>query len=234
MSNLSDYGAGVEHDPDPEDEVKIHLSKWLENHGCKVYWEKDPSYGYKKFTTESTENPDLLVENRYKNKYWLIEVKIGDDSGAIHRAVPQLLRYYRMHQNNEQVYKIRGKQVEPYGFLLATRNAFHGKLYKSDGVREVLHEETWAKHNDASFLPTQEYGATETVVRILWQMASDEFPASTTHIGALLADVLDHNPPKKPITSETPWQETSTKPKALYYKPKAEDNHEQFWRGLDE
>lgn len=234
MKSLNDYGAGVDDDPDPEDEVKIHLSKWLENHGCNVFWEKKPSYGYATFSTTSTENPDLLVENKYKNKYWLIEVKIGDDSGAIHRAVPQLLKYYRMHENAEQEYKIRGKRVIPDGFLLATRNAFEGKLYHSYGTREVLHQQTWAKENDAEFLPTEEYGATETVVRVLWQLAGDEFPESTTNIGALLSKVLDRNPPQNPDTTDTPWVGADARPMALYYKPKSETGKHQYWRGIDE
>lgn len=234
MSELSDYGAGVDEDVSPEDEVKIYLSNWLENYGCKVWWEKRPSYGYPTFSTNSTENPDLLVRNKYQNKIWLLEVKIGDDSGSIHRAVPQLLNYYTDFSAGEQEYKINGQNVIPDGFLLATKYAFQGKLYHSYGNREVLHKETWAKKNDVDFLPTYEYGATETVVRVLWQMASQQAPDATTYIGALLSDVLDGDPPVIPKITRTPWKTENYDPMALYYKPKSTQSKHQYWRAIYE
>jgi len=80
-------------DPSPEDAVKINLSRWFENHGATVYWEKRPSYGYQIFRTDGgADHPDLLVDGQYRT--FAIEVKRGTEGSLIHDGIAQTKRYW--------------------------------------------------------------------------------------------------------------------------------------------
>jgi hypothetical protein len=248
MVDLSDFGGGVEHDPSPEDAVKINLSQWLENHGAAVYWEKRPSYGYSVFHTQTAERPDLLAVGDRHN--YAIEVKPGNDSASVHDGAAQTLRYWKRYNLDEvdEYYRAGGSEVEIDAFTVASRFAPDGKLFYRVGQRDVCRERPVYERLEyfdppVHFLPDYEYGTTETVTRLLWRMATqsrEERPAADdapAGIGVLLSSRLDGSRPTRPAPDDVaPFDRTPMpEPRALFKSfgdESAGGTACQNWRGV--
>lgn len=209
MAKLSDFGAGVDDEPAPEDEVKINLSTWLKKHGADVYWEKRPSYGHRTFSTQSSKNPDLLAVTRWDT--YAIEVKTGDDGGGIHDGVVQTERYWYDYVNADQRYFFDGSETQVDAFLLATQHAPDGRLYYRRDRRDKLRTEHVTDRFDdleppVKWLPDWEFYNTESLIRVLWRFAKNTKPDGDERdaipgIGALLSKRLDGERPQ-PLSPE--------------------------------
>lgn len=196
MTDLSDFGAGVEHNPGPEDEVRLRLSQWLRSAGADVYWDRDHSYGWGTFDPGSAARPDLLVMGPGRN--YAIEVKPGDESSAIHDALPQLVNYWEMVIDGESEYRVDGQSVSIDAFLLATNNSPAGRLYDGEGESDVLrtgYSEGRQKAVSVGQVPAREFNATERVIRAVWRFSKDRRPDASLGIGALLSSRLDGDDP---------------------------------------
>ena len=207
MTKLSDFGGGVEHDPGPEDQVRITLSNWIKRDDVTVYWDREHNYGFSTFTPGQRARPDLLVDG--PSKTYAIEVKTGNNSSKIHDALPQLVNYWAAVVDGETDYRVSGKPVEIDAFLLATQHSPAGRLYDAEGESDVLRTGTSEGRQravQAGQLPTREFNATERIIRAVWRFSKDRRPDAKLGIGALLSSRLD---------GDTPGTENSH-PMALY------------------
>ncbi|WP_435099592.1 hypothetical protein [Halarchaeum sp. P4] len=210
MVDLRDFGGGSGDDPEPEDEVRLKLSRWLADHGAKVYWDQRPSYGYQTFDPGRRARPDLLVEGQFQT--YALEVKVGDESATIHDALPQLVGYWETVAADETEYRVDGKEREIDAFLLATGNSPFGRLFQAEGEKDVLRTGTSEGRQravSAGQIPEREFGASETAVRALWRFAKDRRPDAELGIGALLSSRLDGDA----------GGVDEAAPHALYYRP---------------
>jgi len=223
MSDLSDFGGGA---PDPEDKVKIDLSRWFEQHGAQVFWEKRPSYGYSTFHTETTERPDLLVVGaRGTARVFAIEVKIPDGGGDVYTGAQQTERYWRNYCFGGEEYRAGGSIREPTAFLLATKFTPDGRLFSRWGARDSRRERSITErleYFDAPihFLPDWEFTTTEAVVRMQWRgadaVADRHDETASAGVGALLSTRLDGAAPARLTPEDRPPSEADAEPRALY------------------
>lgn len=196
MTDLNDFGAGVDHDPGPEDEVRIDLSNWIKRDDVTVYWDKDHSYGFNTFDPGQRARPDLLIDGPACT--YAVEVKTGDEASAIHDGLPQLVNYWESVVNGETNYRVDGQSVDIDAFLLATGNSPDGRLYQGKGEGDVLRtgtSEGRQKAAAAGHLPKQEFNATERIIRAIWRFSKDRAPDAKVGIGALLSSRLDGDEP---------------------------------------
>lgn len=190
--DLRDFGGGADDDPDPEDEVRIKLSRWLADHGAKVYWDRKPAYGYNTFSPGQRARPDLLVEGQFNT--YALEVKVGDDSSKIHDGLPQTVGYWEAVVNGETNYRVDGKPVDIDAFLLATGHSPFGRLFPAEGEKDVLRTKTGEgrqKAVKAGHIPKREFGSSETAIRAMWRFAKERNKDASLGIGALLSSRLD-------------------------------------------
>lgn len=203
MANLSDFGGGVDHDPGPEDEVRINLSRWLSRNDVDVYWDRNHSYGYPTFDPGQRARPDLLIDGPQYT--YAIEVKVGDDSSKIHDGLPQLVNYWEQVADGNTNYTVDGREVEIDAFLIATKHSPSGRLYDSGGESDVLRtgvSQGRQRAVKAGHLPMREFNATERIIRSVWRFSKDRKSNAKLGIGALLSSRLDGDPPG--IGSSTP------------------------------
>lgn len=215
-------------DPSPEDAVKINLSRWFENHGATVYWEKRPSYGYQIFRTDGgADHPDLLVDGQYRT--FAIEVKRGTEGSLIHDGIAQTKRYWSDYIQGTD-YRLRSGSVTIDAFLLATEHAPDGRLYYRHGTRDTVRDRHITDRDVFSqfdppiqWLPDWEFTNTESATRILWRFAkmglSDEQRDNIdAGVGTMLSDRLDGTQPNQLTPEDTDPFERSPMPapKALY------------------
>lgn len=229
MSSLQDFGGGVDDDPSPEDEVKINLSQWFENHGATVYWEKRPSYGYGVFRTKTTERPDLLVDGEYHT--FAVEVKIPDGAGDIYSGANQTYRYWHRYcmEDVDEFYKVDGDEKDITAFLVATGFSPDGRLSQrydtQSDVRPLpIHDDRRLEYFDPPihFLPDWEFGVSETVTRMLWRLAGSDNENrdydAAVGIGSMLSTRLDGGQPDIPEQDDPgPFdRKKMPEPRALY------------------
>lgn len=196
MTDLSDFGAGVDHDPGPEDQVRIKLSNWLKGKDVTVYWDKNHGHGLNTFDPGQLARPDMLIVS--KSKTYAVEVKVGDDSSKIHDALPQIVDYWEAVVNGETDYSVNGNSVDIDAFLLATENSPAGRLYKGEGESDVLRTGTSEGRQRAvaaGQLPKREFNATERIIRAVWRFSKNRNADAKVGIGALLSSRLDGDPP---------------------------------------
>jgi len=192
MTDLQDFDAGVDHDPGPEDQVRLQLSRWLRNAGADVYWDKDHAYGWNTFDPGSAARPDLLIVGAERN--YAVEVKPGDDSSKVFDALPQIVDYWKSVVDGDTDYRVNGKPVDVDAFVLATKHSPHGRLLSAHGQSEVMrtnYSEGRQAAMNAGQLPEREFNATERLVRAVWRFSKNQRPEATTGIGALLSSYLD-------------------------------------------
>jgi len=221
-------------DVTPEDQVKRQLSNWLEEHGCTVYWEKEPSYGRKTFSTPSTARPDLLVE--VGGKQVALEVKRGDDTGAVYDGVMQLTRYWYRATLDDVGYEFDTAQSTPDAFLLATKHSPHGRLLANQRDGEVKRRNTSGGRGRAvrfGAVPPAEYALSEAISRLTARHAKtllEQFGGQNTRnigIGALYSTNLG-----RPDTfSPDPPGLLDSQPATYYYIPG--HDRPQYWTTLD-
>jgi hypothetical protein len=193
MTDLGDFGGGVDHDAGPEDGVRQDLSTWLRTgRDVQVYWDRDHDHGWSTFDISTNARPDLLIDS-VSNTY-AVEVKVGDDSGKIHDGFAQLVRYWQSYVDDDATYRVNGQRKNIDAFLLATGNAPHGRLYKAEGESDVLRTGTGEGRQRGvakGELPAREFNATERAMRVSWRLTKQRRPEAQCGIGALLSSRLD-------------------------------------------
>lgn len=204
MTDLSDFGAGVDADtPNPEDEVKKHLTEWLRGNDRTIYWERDRTYGNGTFTVSTRARPDLLIEG--KSRTYAVEVKIGDDSGNIHDGAYQTFRYWKDIVDGKATYSVRGNTVDIDAVLLASRYSPKGHLFHTWENKDVMRSgrsEGAKRAVKYGQIPEIEYGTSETLVRLLHRFAKGYDETATVGIGGLLSSALDSDEPN--VSSASP------------------------------
>lgn len=148
-----------------EETVKNEISKWLEDNGVDVYWEKKNDYGYGVFTTTTgTKKPDLCLI--WKNHVVLVEVKDAESFSNVYDAFFQIIGYY----NNITTVSIGGKRFNVTGFVVATQYSVCGRLFPSEPIIEFKDFGPGRqKAAIESHLPFSEYKLTEMFTRLLWR-----------------------------------------------------------------
>jgi len=199
MSDLSDFGAGVDHDqPNPEDEINRELSRWLRHDDREVYWDRERTYGNGTFSVSTRQRPDLLILSQQRN--YAVEVKRSEDSSNIHDGAIQVYRYWRDLVDNRATYTVHGKEVEIDAVLLASDKSVEGHLFhnwsKKD-VRRSQRSEGSQRAANYGFVPEIEHATTETLNRMLHRFSKEYDDEASVGIGTLLSSALDGDEPHK-------------------------------------
>jgi len=197
MSDLSDFGGGVEHNPEKEDQIRLDLSKWIRNAGADVYWAEDHDYGWGTFSVTTRRRPDLVIDGEQRT--YAVEIKPAEDSATIHDGFMQLVRYWKDLVNNDVVYKIGGKRTDIDAVIIGTDMAPSGSLYEQTQTGDVLGEgrtdEGQIRAVEVGQIPEREFNATERAIRVSWRLSKEQHPDATTGIGVLLSSRLDGDEP---------------------------------------
>lgn len=211
MTNLSDFGGGVqEDDPNPEDNIKTQLSKWLRGDDRTIYWEQDKTYGNRTFSVSTRRCPDLVIESKTKN--YAVEVKIGDHSSDVHDGGYQTYQYWKDIVEEDAVYSIREQAIEIDAVLIATQFSPEGHLFDTENNRDSMRSgRSKGSKRAVKFgqIPEIEYNASETLIRMLHRFAKGDNPGASVGIGGLLSSALDDDQPNI----------SSADPAALFYAP---------------
>jgi hypothetical protein len=199
MTDLSDYGAGVDFkDPDdPEDRDNLYLSRWLAGPRVDVYWDRNKSYGFGTFTTGIDYTPDLVADA--KENTFAIETKPADDSGSVLDGAAQAERYWRDIESGRANYELNGEQTEIDAVVLATRASPDGHLFENRRGKDPRRPSRSRGGSDVSeygHLPSVEHSASEAVVRMMHRFArrwyrNSEKDSTDTGVGALYSSSLD-------------------------------------------
>lgn len=209
MTDLSDFNAGVDADkPNPEDEVKQYLSEWLRGEGRTIYWERKKTYGNCTFSVTTQRRPDLVIEG--KNRNYAVEVKTATDSAKVHDGAYQTFVYWKDIVEGNATYSVRGEEIEIDAVLLATKYSPEGHLFHTWENKDVIRtgrSEGAKKAAEFGQIPAIEYGASETLIRLLHRFARGHNPDATVGIGGLLSSALDGDQPNI----------ASADPAAIYY-----------------
>jgi len=193
VTDLSDFGGGVDDDEiNPEDEINTYLSQWLRGDDRRVYWDRRRSYGNGTFTISTRRRPDLVVTAKKRN--YAIEVKRSTDSGNVHDGAMQAVTYWRDIVNDDAVYSVNGSEIGIDAVLLATDKSPGGHLFHTDRKKDVMRPGRSggaARAVNYGQLPSVEYAASETLIRMMHRFARDYDDNADTGIGGLLSSALD-------------------------------------------
>lgn len=173
-----------------EDVVKDTLSKWLNQFGVKVYWEKENIYHYPVFKTSLKERPDLIIEKN--NKFFAVEVKDSfKGDGNVADSFTQIIKY----ANNGAKYFIGFREINISGYLVATQNSIKGHLCNEEIIDTPSQNRQWSINHGET--PKKEYGKTKLFIRLAWREAKEK--AIPCGVGALLSSSLDNEFGIKPL-----------------------------------
>ncbi|MFC6764571.1 hypothetical protein [Natrinema soli] len=191
MVDLNDFGAGVDHDPGPEDGLRLELSNWIRSDDIDVYWDRDHDFGWGTFDINQRHRPDMVVDGPART--YAIEVKIGEDSAKVHDGMMQLVKYWRSYVDGDDVYRADGKRLNIDAFLIASKHSPYGRLYSKRGGGESMGDGTGSRQNAVEIgeIPKKEFIATERAIRVMWRLTKEQRPDATCGIGALLSSKLD-------------------------------------------
>jgi len=199
MTNLNDFGGGMEYeDPeDPEDRDNLYLSKWLSAPGVDVYWDREKAYGFAPFTSGLSRIPDLVVDAKVNT--FALEVKPPDNSGQVVDAAPQAKRYWADIESGKAEYRLDGEPAEIDAVLVATRASPDGHLFENKRGKDPRRSSRSRGATDVveyGHLPAVEHAGSEVFVRTIHRFAREwyrnsEKDETDTGIGALYSSSLD-------------------------------------------
>jgi hypothetical protein len=193
MTDLTDYGGGVERDdPNPEDDINRYLSSWLRGDDRRVYWDRNKSYGNGTFSVSTRRRPDLVIQSKKRN--YAVEVKDAEDSANVHDGTAQVFDYWRDLTDGEAQYSVNGQSIEIHAVLLATQHAPEGRLFHNWNNKDPLRSgrsEGAQKAAQFGQIPDIEHSTSESVIRILHRFAKQYDADSDIGIGGLLSSALD-------------------------------------------
>lgn len=191
MVDLNDFGAGVDHDPGPEDGLRLELSNWIRSDDVDVYWDRDHDFGWGTFDINQRHRPDMIVDG--PSRTFAIEVKIGESSRKVHDGMMQLVKYWRSYVDGEDVYRADGKRLHIDAFLITSKHTPYGRLYSKSGGGESMGDGKGSRQNAVEIgeLPKKEFIATERAIRVMWRLTKEQRPDANCGIGALLSSKLD-------------------------------------------
>lgn len=188
----------------PEHETKHSLTKWLESHGARVWWEESNAFDHDLFTIDRDgqtpqSRPDLVVE--LDGRAFVIEFKPGESKSGVYDALLQIHGYWMNHIVHDQNYIVEDRPVKIDGFLTATKHSRFGRVFSAEheGDLQTLEEMDDGRASCAEYgqLPPAEWGMTEQHVRTLWRLgAKSQENLITTGgyvpaLGTLLSDHLE-------------------------------------------
>lgn len=209
MSDLSDFGGGVdEDDANPEDNIKKVLSRWLRGNDRTIYWERDRSYGNGTFSVSTRRRPDLLIESKTRN--YAVEVKRSEDSANVHDGAFQTFQYWKDLVDGKATYTVRRNEIEIDAVLLATDRSPEGHLFHNWRKKDVMRSGRSGGAKRAveyGQIPKIEHATSETLIRLLHRFARGYDDDAEVGIGGLLSSALDGD--NAHVDSATPA--------ALYY-----------------
>lgn len=209
MTDLSDFGGGVSADEaNEEDEVKQYLSEWLRGDGRTIYWEREKTYGNGTFSVSTRRRPDLVIESKTRN--YAVEVKVAEDSSTVHDGAYQTFKYWKDIVDGRSTYTVRGREIDIDAVLLATRYSPEGHLFHTWENKDVMRtgrSEGAERAAEFGQIPQIEYGASETLIRLLHRFARGYNADAEVGIGGLLSSALDDDQPNI----------ASAHPAALFY-----------------
>jgi hypothetical protein len=199
MTDLSDYGGGVEFDDpdDPEDRDNLYLSQWLAGPRVDVYWDRNKSYGFGTFTTGISFTPDLVADAQENT--FAIETKQANTAGKVIDGAEQVEGYWRDIESGKAEYELDGEPTEIDAVVLATRASPDGHLIENTRGRDPRRPSRSRGGSDVAgygHLPGVEHSASEAIVRMMhrfarrWYNNSDK-DSTDTGIGALYSSSLD-------------------------------------------
>lgn len=191
MTDLSDFGGGVDHDPGPEDGLRLKLSTWLRSDDVDIYWDRDHDFGWGTFDINQRHRPDMIIDGPMRT--YAVEVKIGADSRKVHDGMMQLVKYWRDYVDGKDEYKADGKRLYIDAFLIASKHSPHGRLYSKAGGGESMGDGSGDRQNAVEIgeLPEKEFIATERANRVMWRLTKEQRENATCGIGSLLSSKLD-------------------------------------------
>jgi len=222
MTDLSDFGGGVDRSElDSTDQFHADLSDWVRSDDVSVYSREQKSYTDGTFENDSAYRPDLLVEGT--SYTYVLRTKRADDGSDIYRALYNIFELWEALTQGSDGYSVNGKPTTVDAVLLATDYSSSGKLFhdrqNKDPLRTGRSDEA-AKTASSNQIPTLEYAASETALRVLWKFVKNHDSDSDVGIGALLSSVLDDDPEQ---IKDAALEEYA--PAALYYTSGEEHVH---------
>jgi len=191
MTDLNDFGAGVEHDPGPEDGLRLELSNWLRSDDVDVYWDRDHDFGWGTFDINQRHRPDMIIDG--PSRTYAVEVKVGKDSAKVHDGIMQLVKYWRSYVDGDDKYTANAHRLNIDAFLIASKHIPYGRLYSKRGGGESMGDGGGSRQNAVEIgeLPKNEFIATERAMRVMWRLTKEQRPDASCGIGALLSSKLD-------------------------------------------
>jgi len=206
---LDDFGGGIDRgDNNPEEDVKIELSQWLDARNLTVYWEKKhrETHSHSTFRVKGRRKPDLFIDGPSSN--YAVEVKVGEESSPVHDGCAQTYQYWKDIVDGSASYIVNGKEKELDAVLLATKYAKEGRLFNDVDQRDPLRtgRDPGGREEAVKIeaLPKNEHTCTETAVRLMWRFSKEYDDDAEVGIGSLLSSKLDGDDP------------TNSDPYALY------------------
>lgn len=178
-----------------EEETKYLISKWVEQFGCVVYWEKKNQYNYPVFKSKidgkgTVSKPDLLIQ--YQEKNYFCEAKSADHKSNIYDSLFQILKY----TTTGYQHFVDGVEVIPDGYLVASEHSIKGHLFLPE-FEQIISPKYYHEGRKVAIyngeLPAREYNMTEQYTRILWRGAS--LYKIQQKIGILVSGALNNATP---------------------------------------
>lgn len=213
-----------------ENDAILRLSNWFKLYGWKVYQDKKNDIGNLCFHVkgESTEKPDLIVLNPFRNINIAIEVKSGENSRELSSPFSKLVKYFENYNEKKTFYFDENNcKILLNFFVLGTYWSMEGRLKQY----EHLHIDSprgskkgWTRLDSVDFgcCPKIEYDTTFNITRhgVWFHIDNDKHRIYDTGIGTLLSTVLDNNGCKPAIHIK--------KPKTVWKK----GEQKRYWRTI--
>lgn len=220
-ADLSDYCDNITK-PEGKEAVLVELSTWLASEGVDVFW-KNRSKRYRTFTPTGSPSPDLLI-NTNSRSYVICVAEADQDSRLVRTTAIDAVEIWERMAENPPTYDVELAEKTPTAVLIATEYSPEGHLFAAKGNLEPPRtdfSEGRREMADRGFLPSFEYGSTETVIRMAWDIAKRTAKPEKPGIGALLSSQLDEGP-----EAEIP----NPDPAAFYYTPGRSNVH--HWEAI--
>lgn len=164
----------------PEVKAEMILWDWMINNNPKgnieiIYFNRKNILNCKTFRVEGDMKiPDFIlkIKDKYKIKYYAVEVKSSDKSINILQS-SKILEYLKNYLENKTKYFIAYEKINLSGFLIATDKSPLGYLFKKEIWTDNTNKEGNKSKRDAATLykiiPKKEGSRTFDFIRMLWR-----------------------------------------------------------------
>lgn len=174
----------------PEERAEIKIGAWLLENGFEIYSNRKGVVtkilccGV--FNTKGEmKRPDMIAfDNR---DYYVFEIKSGTGSSKATRDSRKIIKYYENFLNKKTRYFIKGNEITPKYFLVASLFSVDGHLFED---KEIITHTRSEEEARIKGVPQKEYSKTFSFARQIW----DEWkPIKDKRfvLGTLLSDKLN-------------------------------------------